>query len=202
MKDFLVERGFTEISTQSFATKGDTRLANPLDVEKPYLRVSLAENMKEAVKHATYVAPLLGLASVKLFEVGTVFPKSGERIEVATSEPVDVPTIKDDNAYAPKRYTLGAYKPFSIYPFVLRDIAVWVPDGVEPDAVRSVIQAQATDLLVRTDLFDSFSKGGQTSYAFHLVFQSMDRTLSDAEVGAIMDSVTAALNAKDGWKVR
>lgn len=94
-----------------------------------------------------------------------------------------------------------AYKPFSIYPFVLRDIAVWVPDTITPELVLGVIQEHAGDLLVRTDIFDTFSKEGKRSYAFHLVFQSMERTLTDSEVNEAMQKVENSLRAK-GYEVR
>lgn len=94
-----------------------------------------------------------------------------------------------------------AYKPFSIYPFVLRDIAVWVPDTTTPELVLSLIQEHAGDLLIRTDIFDTFSKEGKTSYAFHLVFQSMGRTLTDSEVNETMQKVENSLRAK-GYEVR
>ncbi len=93
------------------------------------------------------------------------------------------------------------YRQFSLYPFVLRDIALWVPDGTEPEEILAVIRAMGTSLLVRADLFDTFSKAGRTSYAFRLVFQSMERTLTDDEVGKIMIEMTGALAIK-GWEVR
>ncbi|MEK9177448.1 MAG: hypothetical protein AAB923_04085, partial [Patescibacteria group bacterium] len=97
---------------------------------------------------------------------------------------------------------LSTFHPFSVYPFVLRDIAVWTPDGTKADAVENVIRMNAGGLLYRSDLFDSFSKGGETSYAFRLVFESMERTLTDDEVGELMEKVTTALETKEGWKVR
>ena len=48
MKDQLVLKGFIELSTQSFAKKGDIILANPLDKTKPALRVNLEDNLREA----------------------------------------------------------------------------------------------------------------------------------------------------------
>ena len=57
IKDFLNERGFVELSTQSFSTEGDILLANPLQQDRPFLRTSLVQNMKEALAHAVTVAP-------------------------------------------------------------------------------------------------------------------------------------------------
>lgn len=96
---------------------------------------------------------------------------------------------------------LGMFKPFSMYPFVLRDIALWVPEGTSVAEVEKVIVSNAGELLVRIDSFDTFTKEGKTSYAFHLVFQSIDRTLSDEDVHVPMTAVTAALSEKD-WQVR
>ena len=80
VRDFLVERGFSEISTPSFAGEGEIELANPLQSDRPYLRASLIANLKDALVRAAGVAPrVLGPAPfVKLFEVGTVFTKQGE----------------------------------------------------------------------------------------------------------------------------
>ncbi len=98
------------------------------------------------------------------------------------------------------------YKKISPYPFVLRDIAVFVPDGVKENEVLEIITG-AGELLVQTKLFDVFQKTledgtKKISYAFRLVFQSQEKTLSDEEVGEIMEKVTAELNRHEGWKVR
>ncbi|MFA6278831.1 MAG: phenylalanine--tRNA ligase subunit beta [Candidatus Paceibacterota bacterium] len=204
VKDFLIDRGFTEISTQSFAAKGDIILANPLDKAKPALRTSLDENMKEAMERAKYVAPLV-LApgeKPKLFEIGTVFTKDEEKLEIKTSEPVsDLPAIQDDANYEPQKYQLGMYQPFSIYPFITRDIAFWSSVGTDDGFTKFIIQDNAGAILVRLDQFDRFEKEGKLSLAFRLVFQSFDRTLTDEEVNEIMQKVTAAL-AEKGYEVR
>ncbi len=204
VKDFLIERGFTEISTQSFAGKGDVYLANPLDKTKPALRSSLAENMKEALAKAKLYAPLLlePNQKPKLFEIGTVFTKEGERLVIETSEPVpDIPEIKEDQNYAPHQFRLGGYTPFSLYPFITRDIAFWAPSDTDVGHRMSHIGEVAGPLLVKCDLFDTFSKDGKTSYAFRLVFQSNERTLTDEEVVGLMEAVTAEVT-EQGWQVR
>ncbi|VAW31947.1 Phenylalanyl-tRNA synthetase beta chain [hydrothermal vent metagenome] len=205
IKDFLVERGFTEISTQSFAKKGDIILANPLDKTKPALRSVLSENMQDAMELARKYAPSVLGPSVKpkLFEIGTVFTKDGEYTEVEVSESVEgLPKIENDNTYIPKRYTLGEYKPFSIYPFMLRDISVWTPAGTASDKIEEDIKKLAGELFIRIDLFDSFEKDGRVSYAFRIVFESNDRTLTDNEINEVMEKITSALNAHEGYEVR
>ncbi|MDP1689916.1 MAG: phenylalanine--tRNA ligase subunit beta [bacterium] len=217
MKDQLVEQGFTEVSTQSFAKSGDIYLANPLDQKKPALRTSLEQNLEEALMQAKYYAPLVLPSNVtpKLFEVGTVFPKEGEHLELRMTERVpewgDKTDVVDNLSiakledygkdYVPNRYELGAYKPFSIYPFIVRDIALWVPTGTDEGFPKSLIQENASDLLVRLDQFDQFEKEGRVSLAFRLVFQSMERTLTDEEVNGIMAGISEALQ-KAGFEVR
>ena len=93
------------------------------------------------------------------------------------------------------------YKPFSPYPFALRDIALWVPEAVFSVEVSEIIRTNAGAHLIRVDKFDEFKKDGRVSYAFHLVFQSSEKTLSETEINAAMDAVTAIVQSK-GWEVR
>ncbi|MBM2818143.1 MAG: phenylalanyl-tRNA synthetase subunit beta, phenylalanyl-tRNA synthetase beta chain, partial [Parcubacteria group bacterium] len=99
------------------------------------------------------------------------------------------------------------YRKISPYPFVLRDIAVFVPQGVEEKDVASIIEKEAGELLVNKRLFDVFVKKfpdgiSKTSFAFRLVFQSQQKTLSDEEVNKIMEKVSKLMNINDGWQVR
>ncbi|MCR4275994.1 MAG: phenylalanine--tRNA ligase subunit beta [Candidatus Parcubacteria bacterium] len=214
IKDFLVERGFTEISTQSFAKEGDSILANPLDKNMPALRTSLDENMKMALERAKYVAPLVlpPNEKPKLFEIGNVFTKDGEQLSIKTSEPVPgLPEIKDDANYEPKRYVLGAYQPFSVYPFITRDISVWTPNPVAQESNDTIVvlmpivkkYAPAPEFFTPVLKFDFYKdpNSGRTSEAFQIVFQSDERTLTDEEVNGIMVRVSGALT-KEGFEVR
>jgi phenylalanyl-tRNA synthetase beta subunit len=220
MKDMLIEKGFTEVSTQTFTVKGDIELANPFDKTKPMLRTSLKEGLENALVRAKKYAPLVlePKQKPKLFEIGTVFPKSGEYLELCMTEaePSFGHSETTDNlskaklegfgkGYEPKRYLLGAFQPFSVYPFMLRDIALWVPEGVTRDAVLEIITREAGELLRSKRLFDVFTKEiegvRRTSYAFNLVFQSDEKTLSDEEVNIIMNRVETAL-MKERYEVR
>lgn len=204
IKDQLVEQGFTEVSTQSFAKSGDITLANPLDKNMPALRTSLEGNLQDALARAKHYAPrvLAPGQKPKLFEIGTVFMKGGEQLEIKTTEPAPVLLeIHDAPEYMPARYELGAYQPFSIYPFVTRDIALWVSSDTESSSIEQTIRENAGELLVKLDRFDKFEKEGRVSYAFRLVFESPERTLTDDEVNGIMDKISAAL-CSAGYDVR
>jgi len=102
------------------------------------------------------------------------------------------------------------YQKISPYPFVGRDIAVFVPEVVEEQEIKEIIKSQAGELLVRgPKLFDKFEKKQKEtgkiekiSYAFKMIFQSQEKTLTDEEVNEVMNKITEALNSKEGWEVR
>src|SRR3989344_3842628 len=97
------------------------------------------------------------------------------------------------------------YQEPSKYPSVVRDVSILVSEDVRVQEVEDVIENTAGALLWETDLFDLFDgeniETGRHSMAFHLVFQSNERTLRDEEVDAVVAKVIAALESK-GWEVR
>ena len=94
------------------------------------------------------------------------------------------------------------FAPFSVYPFIVRDVALFIPSETTPESVGKIIKENAGSLVVRgPELFDEFTKDAKKSLAFRLVFQSFDRTLSDDEVNKIMEKVYTALTGH-GWKIR
>jgi phenylalanyl-tRNA synthetase beta chain len=216
MKDQLVEQGFIEVSTQSFAKEGDVYLANPLDKAKPALRTSLEENLKDALTRAKLNAPLVlpPKQSPKLFEVGSVFPEGGEYLELRMTEPAWDGVPAHDNltlakleeygkGYEPKQYVLGAYRPFSAYPFIARDISMWIIDtDVARGKILEAFAKEGSGLIRQVQLLDQFAnKEGRQSLAFRLVFQSFDRTLTDEEVNGIMASISSRIEEL-GYEIR
>ncbi len=249
IRGVLADAGFSEIMTSSFtAANASVEVANPLAEDKKFMRPSLSAGLIASLEKNRYHAPLLGLSEIKIFEIGKVFTKEGEKLSLGIAfdfvkniknqkqemekrlnaaseilseklgvkiEPeidgavliIDLdkiisalpePTEKKET-FRPKKVS---YKPFSAYPFVLRDIAVFVPEGIDSGEVLAIIKKESGPLLIKERLFDVFKKADKTSYAFNLVFQSYEKTLSDAEVGEIMDRVTKKLNANKGWQVR
>lgn len=97
--------------------------------------------------------------------------------------------------------TVSPYQPFSLYPSVTRDIAVWVPVATTAGEVESLLLASAGSLCVRVTLFDTFIKDDKTSLGFRLVFQAKEKTLAASEVDEHMNAVYAAA-AKAGWEAR
>jgi len=98
------------------------------------------------------------------------------------------------------------HQDFSIYPFVLRDVAVFIPADILPEMVSQLITETAGPILQKIYLFDVFEKEisgvKKKSLAFHLVFQADDKTLTDGEINEIIDKVTVLLNSQKGFEVR
>lgn len=102
---------------------------------------------------------------------------------------------------------------YSVYPFIVRDIALFVQGAADTQPVQDCIsEAAQTGLaaigarLMRIDLFDVFTKKDdagveRTSYGFRLVFISDSKTLSDEEANGVMEVVYKAVKAR-GWEVR
>jgi phenylalanyl-tRNA synthetase beta subunit len=83
-----------------------------------------------------------------------------------------------------------------------RDVAVWASNTKSKDDIEKVITEHAGDLLVRFDLFDLFTKEDKTSYAYRLVFQSHERTLTDDEINPIMDTIYSTLQSDPDFEIR
>lgn len=114
-------------------------------------------------------------------------------------EPKDFIPLKQGSA-------IHRYQSVSPYPHIVRDIAVWVPSTVSWEELLSVVEAHKDTLVTRVDAFDTFTKtfedGTQkTSYAFRMVLQSHEKTLTDEEANLAADKVYVALKEK-GWEVR
>lgn len=96
------------------------------------------------------------------------------------------------------------YKPISKYPAVNRDVSVFVPLNTKVIEVMDIIENTAGELLIDTDLFDIYEDktNDRKSFAFHLIFQSHDKTLSEKEITDLMNKIISALDSNIDWEVR
>ena len=101
--------------------------------------------------------------------------------------------------YNPK----ASFTMWPLYPFIARDVAVWVPEDVKSTDVAKVIKENMGDMVIKgPELFDEFKKDGKVSYAFRIIFQSYDRTLTDTEINDVMKKITEKITENEGWQVR
>jgi phenylalanyl-tRNA synthetase beta chain len=218
----LLDEDYSEVMTYVFQDKGEVEvLASASD--KKFLRINLAAGLSESLKLNKLNAPLLELKDIRIFEIGTVFLKDKEEMHVAYNEGDKIIETNLDDFISYLEKNSGAllhptggtfraqnfspsapFKMWSLFPFISRDISVWLPEGVDKDELKKILVENGTDLLIKEPyVVDSFiGKDGRTSYSFRLVFQSYDRTLTDAEVNDIMTKITNKIKENSGWQVR
>jgi phenylalanyl-tRNA synthetase beta subunit len=207
IREELLSKGYSEVFTSVFADKGDRVVANKVDGVRPYLRATLIDGLRDSYERNFRNKDLLGLKEVRLFEIGTVWQKGNEVTMLGTADGkgVSEEVLKVSNAREYKNLPTSEakrYQPFSKYPFIVRDIAMWAPHKSESFTdIVTIFGEYSQGLLRHVDLFDQFQKGDRISYAFHLVFQSFEKTLTDAEVNVIMQKITEAVATK-GFEVR
>lgn len=118
-----------------------------------------------------------------------------------------IQSLPEPTTYEPlaQTETKTTYQTISPYPHIVRDIAVWVPPSVTWENIHSLALQIDSPLIVRIDCFDTFSKeidgARKTSYAFRLVLQSPERTLTDDEANNVAERMYALLKDK-GYEVR
>lgn len=209
VREDLTALGYSEVFTSVFADKGARAVLNKVDSVRPFLRSTLVDGLNDALKKNVQNKDVLGLTEVKLFEIGTVWNEGEENMmvgivtekEKAKEDPLSM-YVKEAASYDTLPLSETArYQSYSRYPSITRDIALWVPAQTAADDVQSVIKDAAGNLCVRIDLFDEFKKEEKTSYAFRLVFQSSEKTLTDAEINAEMENVYTHVKSKE-WVVR
>ena len=98
------------------------------------------------------------------------------------------------------------YRPISKFPAAVRDIAVLVPSLVKVEEVLNKIE-EAGGILVRDiDLFDIYEgenlPGQKKNLAFHIIYQSEDKTLASTEIEEVHNKIINALEKMPEWQVR
>ncbi len=93
------------------------------------------------------------------------------------------------------------YKPISIYPFMVRDVAMFVPTEFEFKNLKQEILKLDLGNVEKIYMFDSFEKEGKKSVAFRIIFQSYSETLTDEKVEVEMQKVYEYLK-KNNFEIR
>jgi phenylalanyl-tRNA synthetase beta subunit len=226
LRSSMKSKGFSEVITYAFKDKGEVEIENPLASDKKFLRSSLLPSLEDAVSKNKRNKDLLGLRDIKIFEIGRVFKEGREILSFASlpmveeilgqkidSPEVDLGEIIEGLPMA-EEYLWGSesgealtFKPYSEYPFIVRDLALFVPEGTKPEDVEDIFEPLLGELCVRKGLFDSFLKAmpdgsKRQSYAWRFVFQANDRTLLDEDANSIMGKISERLSEENNFEVR
>lgn len=99
---------------------------------------------------------------------------------------------------------ITTFKPYSKYPGTLRDVAFWVPsvdEKVHINDLMEIVRDIGGDLVENVSLVDEFThpKTGRNSQCYRINYQSMDKSLTNAEVNILQDEIRATI--KDRFNV-
>jgi phenylalanyl-tRNA synthetase beta chain len=99
----------------------------------------------------------------------------------------------------------GAWQPMP-YPPVLRDLAFVLDASVPAAAVAATIAGASKELIRNVDIFDMYQgdkiEAGKKSLALALTLQSPERTLTEADITAVLKSAVDAVQQKHGGQLR
>jgi len=213
VKYWLAQNGFREIMNYSFTKKGDVYISYGTK-DKSALRTNLSDALKESYEKNRINASLLGLSSIRIFEIGTVFIGESEVVHVATCDKgnfeelpikdfiekykIDVSTTFNLQPSAFNLFTM-----WSQYPYITRDIAVWCDSIEAQTSLEEIVSNFAKEYCVREpELFDRFEKDGKTSIAYRFVFQSYEKTLTEEEVEKWFVELVKKIKAEKVFEIR
>lgn len=163
-----------------------------------------AEESKSPIWYPQKVAEIkVGLNQEKIGVVGEVAPRVSGNLKIEKKVIVfDLDFEKIVSLASEER----KYCPISRYPSALRDIAVLVPKAVKAKEVLAKIKAAGGELISNLDLFDIYEGDNlppdRKNLAFHVIFQSDEKTLSPNEIDEIQAKIIKALEENPEWKVR
>jgi phenylalanyl-tRNA synthetase beta subunit len=215
VRAWAIQHGYREAYTYTFRSKGDVVVSYGAK-GKDKLRTNLSDGLQESYELNRLNAPLLGIRDVQLFEVGTVFSGDKEEVHVAVCDKgsiqelpiadfiqqknIDTTIVLDTDKVLNHAH---AFVPWSVYPFIARDIAVWVTGEDNKEKLETIVSDFAFTHCTRPPyLFDTFTKDGRTSVAYRFIFQSFEKTLTDEEVAASFKVLTDQIAADDAFELR
>src|SRR3990167_5742878 len=119
---------------------------------------------------------------------GWAFGFGLERLAIIGMELPDIRLLWSDDPRVKKQLKLGQkFVQVSKYPPVTRDISFVVDSDFAPNNYFDLVRDVAGDLVEEMTLLDKYENiekfgAGKTSYAYRIVYRSLDRTLTNAEV--------------------
>lgn len=202
IRAYFIEEGYSEVYNYTFTKQGNIEIAyGPKD--KSALRTNLSDGLETSYEKNKTNAPLLMTDTIALFEIGTVFlgEENGvfqEEMRVAWKNEKDSGEMTLADFIEKKSLTLQiltvpdiskrvSFKDWSVYPFIVRDVAVWVLEKDKEIELETIAQAFAKEhCIVPARMFDRFEREEKISIAYRFVFQSYEKTLTHEEVERFM----------------
>lgn len=99
-----------------------------------------------------------------------------------------------------------AYKPIAKFPPVKRDLAIIAPKKVSWSEISNLVYENGGGLVNDVELFDVYEGKNmpvdKKNLAFHIIYQSQERTLKDEEIKNITNKIIEQLKIKFGANLR
>jgi phenylalanyl-tRNA synthetase beta chain len=133
--------------------------------------------------------------------IGELHPK-----HLAAFSLTHAPVVFELDAAMLQMSALPDFRMVSKQPFVRRDMAFVVKNGVESDDLIATLRSAAPSIAREVSVFDIYRgaglEDGQKSVAIRILMQDTERTLADADIDAVCQKMLAAAQEKHGATLR
>ncbi|HEY8363996.1 MAG TPA: phenylalanine--tRNA ligase subunit beta [Haloplasmataceae bacterium] len=134
--------------------------------------------------------------------IGQVHPKLQDEYDIKETYVFEIDLDKVLNTKTkPIRF-----QSISKYPTVTRDIAIVVDENIAADTLVKAIKSKGRHILKSVEVFDVYQgehvEKNKKSIAFSLVFENLDKTLTDEEVTKTYNNIVNELESKFGAYLR
>ncbi len=139
---------------------------------------------------------------------GWAFGFGIERLAIASMSLPDIRLLWSEDERIKKQLVLGqTYKEVSKYPPVVRDISFVVSKTFTPNDYFDLVRDIGGDLVEEVELLDKYENddkfgSDKMSYAYRIVYRSIDRTLTSEEVDLMHKKLEAATTEQFSGTVR
>jgi phenylalanyl-tRNA synthetase beta chain len=192
IRQLLIAEGFSEVITSSFRKKDTVQLKNALASDKSCLRSSLIKNISEALDKNASFTDLLGMPDTRLFEIGTVFYKAGDKLTEHIALTIGV-RVK------PAGYTGKEDKIITHLKTVLSDGLGVAIDGTSEKGVLELNLTELLKKLPEPTAYEPVGVSEEITYQPFSVYQHMSRDIAMwVKAGTTAEAVEAVLNTAAG----
>lgn len=129
---------------------------------------------------------------------GWAFGFGLERLAIISMELPDIRLLWSDDERVKKQLKLGTkFKEVSKYPPIVRDISFIVNKDFVPNNYFDLVRDIVGDMAEQMELLDKYENEeklgiGKMSYAYRIIYRSLNRTLTNGEVNALHKELEAA----------
>ena len=139
---------------------------------------------------------------------GWAFGFGLERLAIISMELPDIRLLWSDDERVKKQLILGIkFKEVSKYPAIVRDISFIVNKDFVPNNYFDLVRDVLGDMAEQVELLDTYENqaklgSNKMSYAYRVTYRSIERTLTNDEVGALHTKLEKATVENFSAKIR